>query len=137
MPDERRGDHDGHVDGGSTEPAHDDRHEGDEHGDVNTAADRAECVDPKVAANARGRPVAIHMRSRTLTPEAAPLEGPRGGYLGSISGVEVRSRPVSAGSRTEAAARPIACRPTTPTESAWRSRTEGRRAACARGGRAD
>src|SRR5437879_325841 len=83
------------------------------------------------------RPVAIHARSRTLAPRAAPLEDPRGGYLGSISRAEVRPRPVSARSRTEAAARTVAGWPATPAESAGGRRTERRRAARARSGGAD
>src|SRR6267378_620371 len=75
--------------------------------------------------------------SRTLAPRAAPLEDPRGGYLGSISRAEVRPRPVSARSRTEAAARTVAGRPATPAESAGGCRTERRRAARARSGGAD
>src|SRR6267143_5230199 len=47
---------------------------------------------------------------RTLAPEAAAPEGPRGGYLGSISRAEVRPRPVSTGSRPKAASRPVPAR---------------------------
>src|SRR5438093_477677 len=111
VPDERRRDYDRDVDGGSAQPTHDDRHERDEHGYVDASADRAERVDPEVTANACGRPVDIHTRTRTLAPEAALLEGPRGGYLGSISRTEVRPRPVSTRSRTEAAPRTVAARP--------------------------
>src|SRR4029077_14117575 len=107
MSDERRRDHDRDIGRRSAEAADDDRHERHKNGDVNATADRAECVDPEVTSDARGRPVAIHARDRTLARQEALPEGPRGGYLGSISRRKVRPRTVSAGSRPEAAARPV------------------------------
>src|SRR6266513_5650136 len=104
MTDEGRRDDDRDVGGGAAEAAHDDRHERDVNGDVDTTAYRTKCVDPEVTADARGGPVAIHASHRTLARHEAPPEGPRGGYLGSISRTEVRPGSVSAWSRAEPAA---------------------------------
>src|SRR5205814_9382204 len=126
MPDEGRCDHDGDVGRRSAEAAHDDRHERDEDRDVNATADRAECVYAEVSANARGRPVAIHARNRTLACQQTLPEVPRGGYLGSISWTDVRAWTVSTWSRAEAAAWSVPARPARPArpagpaEGAWR-----------------
>src|SRR6267378_7556004 len=143
MTDEGCRDDDRDVGGGAAEASDHDRHESDENGDIDATADRAECVDPEVTANARGRPVAIHARNRTLAPEVASPKGPRGGYLGSISRTEVRPRPVSTRSRTKTAARSVAAGsagsagPSGRAEPARSARTELGRASRARCGRAD
>src|SRR5439155_22338607 len=136
VADERRGDDERDFAGAAAEATHDDRHEGDEHRDVEARADRAEEVDAKIPPDARGRPVRVH--EKTNGNALGPSPGRRTYGLGPLW-----SRPVTPWPRSEATTGPIAAGPRPPgrgtarAAAIWRAGPEYRGPARARRRRAD